>query len=152
MEWCYGCYFKKLPKVSLLKTFVENHRQNPASACRYRFDKEVVQTIAIDAVLSLVLAIAVVTSLSIFLKNIKLVLLSVSVLAKENFFAKLAPVVEKMFLSLLTSSTAFSSTVFNCSQTKSVAIILVLSSYFHAIFCLTNFSSDAFDFSTSKTR
>ena len=39
----------------------------------------------------------------------------------------------------------------NCSQTKFVAIILVLSVFFYAIFCLTNFSSDAFDFSSSKT-
>ena len=41
--------------------------------------------------------------------------------------------------------------VFNCSQTKFVAIILVLSVFFYAIFRLTNFSSDAFDFSASKT-
>ena len=40
---------------------------------------------------------------------------------------------------------------FNCSQTKFVAIILVLSVFFYAIFRLTNFSSDAFDFSSSKT-
>ena len=39
----------------------------------------------------------------------------------------------------------------NCSQTKFVAIILVLSVFFYAIFRLTNFSSDAFDFSSSKT-
>ena len=41
--------------------------------------------------------------------------------------------------------------MFNCSQTKFVAIILVLSVFFYAIFRLTNFSSDAFDFSSSKT-
>ena len=41
--------------------------------------------------------------------------------------------------------------VINCSQTKFVAIILVLSVFFYAIFRLTNFSSDAFDFSSSKT-
>ena len=41
--------------------------------------------------------------------------------------------------------------VFNCSQTKFVAIILVLSVFFYAIFRLTDFSSDAFDFSSSKT-
>ena len=40
---------------------------------------------------------------------------------------------------------------FNCSQTKFVAIILVLSVFFSAIFRLTNFSSDAFDLSSSKT-
>ena len=40
---------------------------------------------------------------------------------------------------------------FNCSQKKSVAITLVLSVFFNAIFGLTNFSSDAFDFSSSKT-
>ena len=39
----------------------------------------------------------------------------------------------------------------NCSQTKFVAIILVLSVFFYSIFRLTNFSSDAFDFSSSKT-
>ena len=38
----------------------------------------------------------------------------------------------------------------DCSQTKFVAIILVLLVFF-AIFRLTNFSSDAFDFSSSKT-
>ena len=41
--------------------------------------------------------------------------------------------------------------IINCSQTKFVAIILVLSVFFYAIFRLTNFSSDAFDFSSSKT-
>ena len=41
--------------------------------------------------------------------------------------------------------------VFNYSQTKFVAIILVLSVFFNAIFRLTDFSSDAFDFSSSKT-
>ena len=39
----------------------------------------------------------------------------------------------------------------NCSQTKFVAIILVLSVSFNAIFRLTDCSSDAFDFSSSKT-
>ena len=39
----------------------------------------------------------------------------------------------------------------NCSQTKFVSIVLVLSVFFYAIFCLTIFSSDAFDFSSSKT-
>ena len=39
----------------------------------------------------------------------------------------------------------------NCSQTKFVAIILVLSVFFYAIFRLTDFSSDASDFSSSKT-
>ena len=41
--------------------------------------------------------------------------------------------------------------VLNCSQTKFVAIILVLSVFFYAIFRLTDFSSEAFDFSSSKT-
>ena len=41
--------------------------------------------------------------------------------------------------------------LFNCSQTKFVAIILVLSVFFYAIFRLTDFSSDNFDFSSSKT-
>ena len=41
--------------------------------------------------------------------------------------------------------------IFNCSQTKFAAIILVLSVFFIAIFRLTNFSSDAFDFSSSET-
>ena len=41
--------------------------------------------------------------------------------------------------------------VINCSQTKFVAIILVLSVFFYAILRLTDFSSDAFDFSSSKT-
>ena len=41
--------------------------------------------------------------------------------------------------------------VFNCSQTKFVAIILVLSVFFYAIFRLTDFSSDALDFASSKT-
>ena len=45
----------------------------------------------------------------------------------------------------------FPTMIFNCSQTKFVAIILVLSVFFYAIFCLTDFSSDAFDFSSSKT-
>ena len=41
---------------------------------------------------------------------------------------------------------------FNCSQTKFVAIILVLSVFFSAIFRLTDFSSDAaFEFLSSKT-
>ena len=42
------------------------------------------------------------------------------------------------------------SVVFNCSQTKFAAIILVLL-VFYAIFRLTDFSSDAFDFSSLKT-
>ena len=37
-----------------------------------------------------------------------------------------------------------------CSQTKFVAIILVLSGFFYGIFRLTDFASDAFDFSSSK--
>ena len=41
-------------------------------------------------------------------------------------------------------------TLINCSQTKFVAIILVLSVFFNAIFRLTDFSSYAFDFSSSK--
>ena len=41
--------------------------------------------------------------------------------------------------------------VSNCSQTKFIAIILVLSVFFYAIFRLTDFPSDAFDFSSSKT-
>ena len=41
--------------------------------------------------------------------------------------------------------------IINCSQTKFVAIILVLSVFFNVIFRLTDFSSDAFDFSSSKT-
>ena len=41
--------------------------------------------------------------------------------------------------------------MFNCSQTKFVEIILVLSVFFKAIFRLTNFSSDDFDFSSPKT-
>ena len=42
--------------------------------------------------------------------------------------------------------------IVNCSQTKFVAIILVLLVFlFHAIFRLTDFSSVAFDFSSSKT-
>ena len=41
--------------------------------------------------------------------------------------------------------------IFNCSQTKFVAIILVLLVFFYAIFRLTDFSSDVFDFSSSKT-
>ena len=41
--------------------------------------------------------------------------------------------------------------MFNCSQTKFVAIILVMSVFFNAIFRLPDFSSDAFDFSSSKT-
>ena len=40
--------------------------------------------------------------------------------------------------------------VINCSQTKFVLIISVLSVFFFAIFCLTIFSSDAVDVS-SKT-
>ena len=39
----------------------------------------------------------------------------------------------------------------NRSQTKFVAIIFVLSIFFNAIFCLTDFSSDAFEFSSIKT-
>ena len=46
---------------------------------------------------------------------------------------------------------SFSCSVFNCSQTNLVAIILVLLVIFDVIFRLTNFSSDAFDFSSSKT-
>ena len=42
------------------------------------------------------------------------------------------------------------SAIVNCSQTKFVAFILVLSVLFYAIFRLTDFSSDAFDFSSSK--
>ena len=38
----------------------------------------------------------------------------------------------------------------NCSQTKFVAIILVLSVFFYAIFRLTNFSSDALTFRPQK--
>ena len=41
--------------------------------------------------------------------------------------------------------------IINCSQTKFVAIILVLSVFFNAIFRLTNFSSDAFDFLSPRT-
>ena len=41
-------------------------------------------------------------------------------------------------------------TLVNCYQTKFVAIILVLSVFFYAIFRLTDFASDAFDFSSSK--
>ena len=41
--------------------------------------------------------------------------------------------------------------LFNCSQTKFVAIILVLSVFFCDFLLLTDFSSDAFDFSSSKT-
>ena len=41
--------------------------------------------------------------------------------------------------------------LFNCSQMKFVAIILILLVFFYAIFRLTDFSSDAFDFSSSKT-
>ena len=36
--------------------------------------------------------------------------------------------------------------VFNCSPTKFAAIILVLLVFFYAIFGLTDFSSDAFNF------
>ena len=39
----------------------------------------------------------------------------------------------------------------NCSQTKFVPIILNLSVFFNAIFRLTDFSFDTFDFSYSKT-
>ena len=39
----------------------------------------------------------------------------------------------------------------NCAQTKFVTIILVLSVFYYAIFRLTDFLSDAFDFSSSKT-
>ena len=39
---------------------------------------------------------------------------------------------------------------FNCSQTKFAAIRLDLTA-FYAIFCLTDFLSDPFDFSSSKT-
>ena len=42
-------------------------------------------------------------------------------------------------------------TLINCSQTKFVAIILVLLVFFYAIFRLTDFVSDAFDFLSSKT-
>ena len=40
---------------------------------------------------------------------------------------------------------------FNCSQTKFVAIILVLLVLFYAVFRLTDFSPDPFDFSSLKT-
>ena len=39
----------------------------------------------------------------------------------------------------------------NCSQTKVVAIILALAVVFNAIFRLTDFPSDPFDFSCSTT-
>ena len=48
-------------------------------------------------------------------------------------------------------SLQLTSKMINCSQTKFVAIILVLLVFFYAIFRLTDFSSDAFDFSSSKT-
>ena len=38
----------------------------------------------------------------------------------------------------------------NCSQTQFAAIILALLVFFNAIFCLTDFLSDPFDFSSSK--
>ena len=41
--------------------------------------------------------------------------------------------------------------VFNCSQTKFVDIMLVLSVFFYAIFHLTDVWSDPFDSSSSKT-
>ena len=41
--------------------------------------------------------------------------------------------------------------MFNCSQTMIVAIVLVLSVSFYEIFRLTDFSSDSFEFSSSKT-
>ena len=41
---------------------------------------------------------------------------------------------------------AMSELCVNCSQTKFVAIFLVLLSFVHAIFCLTDFSSNLFDF------
>ena len=40
--------------------------------------------------------------------------------------------------------------IINCSQTKFVAILLVLLVFFYAIFRLTDFSSDAFDFRPQK--
>ena len=40
--------------------------------------------------------------------------------------------------------------VFNCSQTNFVVILLVMSVFFYAIFCVTDFSSEAFHFSSSK--
>ena len=49
------------------------------------------------------------------------------------------------------SAVTFETGSFNYSQKKFVAIILVLSVLFYAIFRLTDFSSDAFDFSSSKT-
>ena len=40
----------------------------------------------------------------------------------------------------------FGRCLFNCPQAKFIAIILVMSVVFYAIFCLTDFWSDAFDF------
>ena len=54
-------------------------------------------------------------------------------------------------IAALCSRLLYAGNIFNCSQTKFVAIILVLSVFFYAIFRLTDFSSDAFDFSSSKT-
>ena len=62
--------------------------------------------------------------------------------------------VKELLISLNFSSNVTVSLInffFNCSQTKFVAIILVLSVFFYAIFRLNDFSSDAFDFSSSKT-
>ena len=65
-----------------------------------------------------------------------------------NVFKNLETRVD-MFVQFARPDTCF--WVFNCSQTKFVAIILVLLVFFYAIFRLTDFSSDAFDFSSSKT-
>ena len=65
---------------------------------------------------------------------------------RENGFGTKIRFLDCDFLS---TSVIFTS-LFNCSQTKFVAIILVLSVFFYAIFRLTYFSSDAFDFSSSK--
>ena len=40
--------------------------------------------------------------------------------------------------------------IINCSQTKFIAIIIVLSVFFYAIFRLTDFSSDALTFRPQK--
>ena len=45
---------------------------------------------------------------------------------------------------------SFLKTIFNCSQTKFVALILVLLSFF-SIFCFTKISSDLFDLLSLKT-
>ena len=52
---------------------------------------------------------------------------------------------------MMTKRVSRSRMLINCSQTKFVAIILALSVFFYAIFRFTDFSSDAFDFSSSKT-